>query len=76
MKEVELYRDIVNDYRKGSITIDNEDYAAELKITNTGIEIRFFDFNSKMTRDFSSLIILETAVFYGDGLYFRLWEWS
>jgi hypothetical protein len=47
MKEVELYRDIVNDYRKGSITIDNEDYAAELKITNTGIEIRFFDFNSK-----------------------------
>lgn len=72
MKEVELYRDIVNDYRKGSITIDNEDYAAELKITNTGMEIRFFDFNSKMTRDFSSLITLETAVFYGDGLYFRL----
>ncbi|HHA1770876.1 TPA: hypothetical protein ACOEDU_004431 [Enterobacter ludwigii] len=71
MKEIELFRDDVNEHYKGSIKIDNEDYAAELNITKNHIEVRFFDFNNKMSRDYSSLLALETAVFNGGGLFFR-----
>lgn len=32
MKDIDFYRDDINEELKGVITIDNEDYAAELKI--------------------------------------------
>ncbi|MEN4927510.1 hypothetical protein ABEI22_00195 [Erwinia billingiae] len=72
MKGIDFYLDNVNENRKGLITIDNEDYAAELRITRSHIEVRFFDFSRKMKRDFSDLLSLETAVFYGGGEFFRL----
>lgn len=71
MKDIELFRVDVNEHFKGSIKIDNEDYAAELNITKNHIEVRFFDFNNRMSRDYSSLLSLETAVFNGGGLFFR-----
>lgn len=72
MKDIDFYRDEINEERKGVITIDKEDFAAELKITKFHIEVRFFDFNNRMERDYSSLLKLETAVFCSGGMFFRL----
>ncbi|MEN4697009.1 hypothetical protein [Pantoea agglomerans] len=72
MKDIDFYRDDINEELKGVITIDNEDYAAELKIKKFQIEVRFFDSNNKMERDYSSLLELESAVFCSGGMFFRL----
>ena len=64
MRETEFFRNDVNENYKGLITIDNEKYAAELNVTKSNLEVRFFDFNNKLSRDFSSLNLLETAMFY------------
>jgi hypothetical protein len=71
MRETDFFHNDVNENYKGLITIDNEKYAAELNVTKSNLEVRFFDFNNKLSRDFSSLNSLETAVFYSGGLFFR-----
>lgn len=71
MKEIDFFRDDVNEHHKGSIKIDDEDYAAEINITKNHIEVRFFDFNNKISRDYSSLHALGTAVFNSGGVFFR-----
>ena len=64
MKENDFFRNDVNANYNGSITIDNKRYAAELNVIKRNLVVRFFDFNNKLSRDFSSLNFLETAVFY------------
>ncbi|AIA69716.1 hypothetical protein [Pectobacterium atrosepticum] len=72
MKNIKFYGESVDEHRKGVIRVDGEDYPADLKITQSNIEIRFFDFSCKMNRDFSDLLNLKTAVFNGSGGFFRL----
>lgn len=72
MKNIKYYRESVDEHRKGVIRVDGEDYPADLKITQSNIEIRFFDFSHKINRDFSGILSLKTAVFNGGGDFFRL----
>lgn len=71
MKKIGLYRDGVSERRKGIATVYGEECPAEIVISASAIELRFFDFKNKVSDDFSDLIKLDTAVFSSNGEYFR-----
>ena len=76
MKDIDFYRDDINEELKGVITIDNEDYAAELKIKKFQIEVRFFDSNNKMERDFQAFLNLNPPCFVVVGCFSGFSVWS
>lgn len=64
MKEINFYKDNINEQFKGYVSLNSTRHGAELTVSDNTISIRIFDFNKKLNRKEIDIFSLHQIIFH------------